>query len=174
MKAALRIYHGEEKSKRVYFHTQAHSDPVGLFRQMQERREQVQNMLHNARIQAVSKLGDQMGSVVDHDLRVASMPAVRVLQKPKRFKKQPPPPTLEHGNDGRKTLSKKGGSSLQVTQPAGSRINYAVLTAKAQKAAALEKTKQPPDPRTFLPGGTASFLPPHDGARFASEHISLR
>ena len=96
------------------------------------------------------------------------MPIVRVLNKPKRVKKIPPPAVSEG-----KVVTKTTNSGMLVSQPAASRINYAVLTAKAQKAAATQKNSAP-DPKEFLPGGNAVFEPPPENQRFQPDTAGLR
>ena len=63
------------------------------------------------------------------------MPIVRVVQKPK--KKQAVTPIVVPPSDANVKKSKPT-SSLQVTQPEKSRIDYKQLTFKAQKAAAMQ------------------------------------
>jgi|TARA_B110000285_G_C15123845_1_gene618921 hypothetical protein len=64
-------------------------------------------------------------------------------------------------------------SSLSISQPPKSRINYQVLTSKAQKSLA-QQNNQPVDLRQFQPGGLCKFNPPNAHHKFEKDQTALR
>lgn len=106
------------------------------------------------------------------DIKVANMPVVRVLAKPQRHDNKQlyiPPSKNAQGQ----FHSRKGSSSLSVTQPVKSRINYQALTSKAQKNLA-QNVNQPVDIRKFQPGALCKFDPPSAHHKFDKDSSALR
>ena len=121
-----------------------------------------------------------MGEVIKTDMQLTHMPIVRVLQRSTKAKQAPAPqpaapPRASDGDgaDREALFKKKKTSTLTVTQPEKSRLNYQALTSKAQKSLA-QQSNQPVDPRTFLPGGLSTFEPPQAHHKFQKEDTALR
>ena len=85
-----------------------------------------------------------MGEAIKTDMQLTHMPIVRVLQRSTKSKYHAPAPMPQpskqldadsnKGDEGNFKLKKM--STLTVTQPEKSRINYQALTSKAQKSLA--------------------------------------
>ena len=176
--AALRVYHKDEKTKTVYCPKPSYDNPLDSLQQLNRKKAHIQELLQKARVDQLQRTGHTMGQAVKTDMQLTHMPIVRVLQRPSKPKyARPQGPTApvirseDQGAAGVRTLQKKKTSTLTVTQPERSRINYQALTSKAQKSLAQQSEV---DPRQFLPGGMATFDPPQAHHRFHKEDTALR